>query len=203
MLTADDIAGAAPAAPAAPAISPAPAPAPTASGPEQSPLPEEVLQIPAMNALLQGTPPAVSAPVSLKTPEVETLRKNAAALSRVGFGFYRSKDGKQDVMYNTAYLDPGAVRVADQKGQLDTIAPPITDLISHINEAVKGGAPAAPEAAPAPAAPPAPIIAPGGVSGAEKKLQTARIKNATLGSPTSGPVPGQGRLLNNILKTSV
>jgi len=194
-LTPEDIVPAAGApAPAAPPTEPA--------APAAPPLPEEVLRIPAMNALLKGTPPAVSAPVDLKTPEVESLRKNAPALSQAGFGFYRSKDGKKDVMFNLAYLDPGALRVADEKGQLDTIAPPITDLVSHFNDALSG-APAAP-AAPAPSSPPpAPPVAPTGVSGAEKKLQTARIKNSQPGSPTSGPVPGQGRLLNNILKTAV
>lgn len=179
----------------------APAPeTPTAGAPakeSESTIPEPVLAIPAMRALLQGTPPAVSAPVGDQSPEAQAIAASAKPLMEAGFGFYRSKDGTKDVLFNITQIEPAAIKLADQKGELDTIAPPLSEL----NATLTGGSKAeSTSEAPAASAPP-PSSVP--ATPTPKPLTRARIANATLGGPTDGAAPGQGRILSNILKTSV
>jgi hypothetical protein len=61
----------------------------------------------------------------------------------------------------------------------------------------------APGQAPAPAAMSSPSGPQGLPAGAQRSLAGARIKALQPGAPTSGPEPGAGRLLNQILRPVV
>lgn len=188
----------------APAPSPAtstPPPAPdAATGQPEAEIPDEVLAIPAFRGLLEGKPAAAFAVDGETGPEIAAIVKNAQTLMETGFGFYRGLDDKTNVVFNTQFISGDEIKKADQAGKLAEVAVPFSELQSSFNSAM--GRSAAP--APAPSAAPAP-----GASGAPQpaevasRTNNARIKNLQPGAPSSGPAPGQGRLLNNILKTTV
>lgn len=163
-------------------------------------LPDEVLQIPTVYALLHGAPPAVYAPKQQQDPEIQTVVKNQKQLVDAGFGFYPSKDGKLTVLYNGAYVSPDALAKADNEGKLTEVVPSFEEVKAKFASAVSG---TPPESA-LPGAPVTPTAGgPPPSSRTQNTLATARVKNLQTGSPTSGPTPGAGRILNNILKTTV
>jgi len=107
------------------------------------------------------------------------------------------------------YVHPEEIKQADAAGKLTEVAPPF-DAIHHsisksgINHPALDSSrktPIAFKSAPVPAVPQstnAPMAAtPASV---QNKIATARLSNLSPGSPTSGPVPGAGRLLNQVLK---
>ncbi len=160
-------------------------------------IPDEVLSIPAFGALLRGSPPAVYAPKGVRTPEVDIIERNIEPLIESGFGIYKTLDGKGSVLFNTQFIDEAELKVADQKGKLDVIAPPLTEALDFFNSKIpQDGA-----AAPAATAPPAPAMS--AAPATPEPTVNARTKNTLPGSPTDGPVPGQGRILNAILKPVV
>lgn len=160
-------------------------------------LPPEVLEIPAMHGLLHGAPPAVYAEVADKSPEVQTVTKNKDALVEAGFGFYRSKDNTLTVLYNGVYVTPDTLRKADEAGTLTEVAVPFAQLRSDYENAVSGNTMPGQSAVSSGTAgnPPS--------ARSQSKLTTARIKNLQPGSPTSGPSPGAGRVINNILTPAI
>jgi len=171
-------------------------------------IPDAVLEAaPALQLLLNGSPPATFAPKDAEFPEIEVVAKHIKDLGKAGFGVYPTKDGANVVVFNGLYVTPEQVAAADEAGQLDQIAAPYAEL----RTALEGGTPSAgatetsPDASGAASMPPiAPAPSGGGPSaGTEKKIAQARLKNSTLGTPTSGPAPGQGRILNNIAKPVV
>lgn len=157
-------------------------------------LPDEVLKIPALNAVIEGSPPAVFAPATLKSPELKTLEKNIENLKNAGFGFYRTKDKENVVMFNALFITPEELKQADESGQLESIAAPFDEVNTALSVAFQDGkeTAAAPPATPAAGNPPP--------ASAQRNLMTKRVNNVQPGSPTSGARPGQGRLLNNIQK---
>jgi len=183
-------------------VIPSPA-APPAESEPASTLPDEVLQIPTVYALLHGAPPAVYAPKQQQDPAIDIIVKNAKALVEAGFSFLQSKDGKNTVLFNSAYVSPETIKKADAEGKLTEVIPSFEDLKAKFDSAISGnnppetgaGLPGAPITPTAGGAPPS--------SKVQNTLATARVKNLQTGSPTSGPVPGSGRILSNILKTTV
>lgn len=176
---------------------PAPAGEPMADEMTDTPLPEDVLKIPAISAVLEGSPPAVFAAAGSTSPELKVLEKNIDPLKNSGFGIYRTKDSKNFVLFNSLYLTPEEVKQADESGQLESIASSFEEVNGAMSEGFEGGAPSAPATPPTPAAgspPPA---------SAQRNLMTKRVNNASPGSPTSGARPGQGRVLNNIQKSVI
>jgi hypothetical protein len=174
------------------------APEAPASGPETGEeLPDELLTaVPALQLLMNGSPPATVAPRDAGFPELKVVEKYIQDLGEAGFGLYPTKDEKSVVFFNGLYVTPEDVKAADEAGTLDSIAVPYEELRGAVgmqSETADEGSPSAP-----PSSAPAPANTP-----TKKKLATARTKNLTLGQPTSGPVPGQGRILNNILKPVV
>jgi len=165
-------------------------------------LPDEVLQIPTVYALLHGAPPAVYAPKQQHDLEIQTVVKNQKSLVDAGFGFYQSKDGKLTVLYNGAYVSPDSLAKADSEGKLTEVVPSFEEVKVNFASAISGTPPEASAALPG-----APITPTAGGAPPSSKVQntlaTARVKNLQTGSPTSGPVPGSGRILSNILKTTV
>lgn len=201
-------------------IAGAPAPVPieptepqAAEAPAGPELPDEVLQIPAFQALMSGAPPATSADIKTldKSPEGKIIAKNAEPLQASGFGFYRALDGSTGVIFNGLYLAPEQLQEADRAGQLAQIAPPFDTLnqavatSGPINPALSAGTP--PAAPPTPPAPTPPQTSSGQLPAPPASTQTSlarsRTKNLQPGSPTSGPAPGRGRLLNNLLKPAI
>lgn len=171
-------------------------PAPEESA--QSDLPDDVLKIPAISALMAGSPPATYAAENSKSPELAILEKNIDAMTKAGFGLYRTKDKANFVLFNNLVITPEEVKKADAEGNLDSIAAPFDDLNKEMSVGFKGTE-AEGEVAPAPAAPAGSPPS----SSAQKKTQAARLKNVQPGSPTDGPRPGQGRVLNNITKSVI
>lgn len=171
-------------------------------------LPDDLLQIPAMQAVVAGSPGAFSAVLSQfeKRPEAKIISANKDGLMKAGFGLYRSLDGQTGVVFNQLFLSPDEIKSADAAGQLATIAPPFDQLNMEVSGAgadnpvlAEGARPegfaagmAAPAAGPIEVSPPA--------AAAQKSFATKRANNMQLGGPTSGASPGAGRLLNNILK---
>lgn len=176
--------------PAAPA--PAESPAPAAE--EGGGIPDEVLQLPEMAGLLRGTPPAIWSEHGVKTPETEVIVKHQNELANAGFGFYNSPDKKTNVIFNTQFTSLPEIQAMDKAGKLREFATPLADVTAAFSGA--GAPPAEGQSAPPQA------IAPANPS-MDAKLATQRVNNLGPGDPTSGPLPGQGRILNSILKPTV
>lgn len=185
------------------------APAPATPPPEEGAdkegahgIPEELLRQPFMAALLKGKPAAVYVDNEAPPPEAEVVVKNADALAEAGFRIYPSTSKPVTIFYNAAVLPPEEVKKADEGNQLDQIAVPFQELQEAFAGLKAGdGGKTAEEAPPTDQA--APVAAGGTPPPANPKLQRARVKNLQPGAPTSGPSPGQGRLLNNIQKTVI
>lgn len=167
---------------------------------------DELLQIPAMQALFAGSPPALS--TSLKDfsnrPEAKLMGDHKDELMKAGIGFYRSLGGDLGVLFNQLHIAGQDLQEADKAGKLLEVAPPfdqVTQQVTGSGEAhpsLTAQVPGGPKTAAPQAIPPSP--APASV---QNKQTTARLKNVQPGSPTSGPAPGAGRILNNILKPVV
>lgn len=161
-------------------------------------LPSEVLDNPVIFALAKGKPGAISAPKKSKDPVVQSVIKNAEPLVAAGFGIYESIDKKNDVLFNSALVDAGDLQEADQQGRLLEVAPLFSTVTQQgATPAGSGAMPAAPALPPAsaPESQPAPSV--------QTKLATARTKNLQPSSPTGGPAPGAGQILNSILKQPI
>lgn len=170
----------------------------------------ELLQIPAVQALLAGKPAAVSAPLKefSTRPEAKLIVQNKDSLTRAGFGLYKSLSGDLGVVFNQFHLHPEELIAADKAGKLQEVAPPF-DQVNHT--VAKSGkdhpilsvtdVPQGLKNAPMPEPPQAasPVTAPV----PDQKQTQARLKNIAVGGPTTGARPGAGRLLNQILKPVV
>lgn len=168
-------------------------PAAPEAPPDEGGIPPAVLEIPEMSALLAGTPPATWVERGDESPEVQVVMQNKDALMDAGFGLFGSNDGQTVVFFNGQYVQPEELQAADKLGKLRQFAVPFSELKASLAPA--SGSPEAPAA---PSAPPSASAAPPG-AGFEKKLATRRMKNLAVGSPTSGPSPGAGRILNSIM----
>lgn len=190
-------------------------PTPTAPPQDEAPdadLPEELIKIPAVQAVVAGSPPAVSMRIkgSENRDEVKLLSENKDALMSTGMGFYRSMSGEIGVMFNGMRIHPEDLKAADKAGKLLQVAPDF-DTVNH--EVSKSGTahPILNAAPPTGFAPPTAAAPPQSASGAlplsppppasvARKLAAARVLNTAPGAPTTGPSPGAGRLLNSVLK---
>lgn len=192
------------------------APAPEAA-PKQatSGLSDELLQIPALQALFAGQPPALSTPMAEfeKRPEAKLIADHKDELMKAGVGLYRSIAGDLGVLFNQLHIAGADIQQADKEGRLLEVAPSfdqVNDAIAKSgdqNPVLTASVPGGPKTAstPAPASPAAPMPASGSGQPAsvQNKTATARLKNLTPQGPLSGAAPGAGRVLNNILKSAV
>lgn len=214
---------------AAPAPEPAAEPAPeTPETGTPGKLPDDLIHIPAMQALIAGSPPAISANLKefASNPVAKLVAENKPALLQAGIGFYRSLSGDLGVLFNMFHLHPQDLQAADKAGKLGMIAPPfdvvnhtvsksgITNPVLSVKDTPKGfksptlrsppqmagsTPPGAPQTAPVTNSP---GISPA-TAGIQHQIMAQRAKNVTPGAPTSGPAPGAGRLLNQILTPAV
>lgn len=161
--------------------------------------------------------------------EKRLMSEHKEFLQKAGIRVYKSLSGDRGVIFNALHIHPQDLYAADKAGKLDQIAPDF-DTVNHaISKAglsnpvlqvrgVPGGPPTsrsgaiAPTSASqdalaqrvmgsgAPSAGQTPPVAPSLPASVQKRLLAERNANLTAGAPTSGPAPGQGRLLNSILK---
>lgn len=160
---------------------------------ESSGVPAEVLELPIVRSLLDGSTPAIYNESGAKSEEINTVIKNGKSLKEIGIEFFHDPKAKLDLAYNTQFISGEMVKEAAKKGALKQIAESYTELSARINAAV--GAPAAGGA-------PAPIGGSTEMNLSESPINTARINNLQPGSPTSGAA-GQGRVLNSLLKPTI
>jgi hypothetical protein len=164
-----------------------------------------------MQALMAGSPPAAS--TNLKTaaesPLGQLVAQNVDPLKRAGFGFYRSQDGELGVMFNQLKINPEEIVQADQQGNLLQIAPPIEQVEQAVladpaaNPVLSGTDPSGAAMPPAPGGGPSALeVAALGAGGGGAPTGPTPTQ-AQLGSPTSGPKPGAGRVTNTLLKQVV
>lgn len=176
-------------------------------------LPDEVLQIPALQAVFAGAPPAVSFDIKKaeKTPEAALIGENKQGLMEAGIGMYRSLGGDLGVLFNVTKISGEDLKAADRAGKLREIAPDATQVSSDIlssganhpalSAGASSGAPAAPQGIQTPQQVSAPMPMPSGApAGQARQRLSAMIKNLQPQPPTQGAKPGAGRLLNSILK---
>lgn len=196
---------------AAPPVEPtnpeAAAAAPKSGG--ASALPDELLQIPAIQALFAGSPAAFSASLKdfQKRPEAKLISENKDALMQAGMGLYRSLGGDLGVVFNQLKLNGEQIKAADQAGKLLEVAPPfdvVNQQVAGSGEGnpvlsaqppagAAGNTPAAANQMKSPVRSPAPLPA-----SSQKSLTNARVKNLGPSKPT-----GQGQLLQSILKSPI
>ena len=207
----------------APAAAPAPAPDDTVDQPEEqaASLPHEIVKMPTIMAMIAGAPPALSARIGKghdDNPAFEVIRKHKDSLQKAGFGFYKSLSGDFGVIYNSLYIHPEDILAADKAGKLQQIAPP-ADAVRHAIgksglanpilrlQNVPGGPAQRKSIAPPQTASgllPVPSLSAAPASaGVQNKAQNARLSALAPSGPLTGPSPGAGRLLNQILKPVV
>lgn len=177
--------------------------------PPENDLPDEVLQIPSIQAIMAGAPPAVSFSVEAasKTPEAKLIGKNKQSLQENGVGFYRSLAGDIGVLFNSLKISGEDIIAADKAGKLLEVAPDATKVSQDIlasgsnHPALSAGAPNSTAAAPTANVPPQSAQMPmTGSSPANRQRLAAQLKNLQPGAPTQGTHPGAGRLLASIMK---
>lgn len=176
-------------------------------------LPDELLRLPSMGPLLAGSPSAMSIKIAdmAKTDEGKIVAANAKPLQDANIFFYRALDKSTGVIANGLYVTPEQIQQADAQNQLASVAP-AWNMVGQeasrnasINPVLNAQTPAGPPTAPAPAPPQVSsgTMLPPPPASAQKSLAGARARNLQPGSPTSGPAPGRGRILSNILKPAI
>lgn len=167
-------------------------------------IPDEVLQIPAMQALFAGQPAAISASIVEfgKRPEGKLIQQNKDGLMKAGINLYRGLDGDTGVIFNQAYLSGSELQAADKAGQLSQVAPQFDAVNNAVaqsganNPVLNAQTPSAFRTAPVPEAPQSASPVPPASAGTQKEAMKARVQNLQPKGAISGPKPGSGRLLN-------
>lgn len=191
----------------------APAPAANEAAPQTAGLPEELLQIPAIQALVAGSPPAVSGTISdfQKRPEGKLLAANKGPLMQAGMGFYRSLGGDLGVVFNQFYISGEELQAADKAGTLAQLAPSFESVNTSTQKAGLNnpsfnhkGPPGGFKSAPVPPVPQAATTIPNEPPASlQRKAMAGKVMNAKPTGPLSAPAPGAGSLLRDILKPVV
>lgn len=156
-------------------------------------LPPEVENLPVVQAVALGQPPAIFATAEDKSPSIAVLAKAAPALPKAGLALFSNK--KIGVLYNPQIVSTQEIAKAVRDGTIDTIAVPI-DMFEGAVAEIQGGGEQTALAAPSASGVPAPSPKAG------QKITTARLKNLQPTTPTGGPKPGMG-LLNDLLKPAI
>jgi hypothetical protein len=97
-------------------------------------IPDAILEIPALQAVIAGAPPAVSAPIETfaKRPEAKAIVENKDKLFKAGLNLYRSLSGDVGVLFNHFYIAPEDLQAADKAGKLAEIAPDFDSINSQV-----------------------------------------------------------------------
>lgn len=185
-------------------------------------LPDEVAALPVVQWIAVGQPPAVKFPAGHFYPELKPIEKNFASLVQSGIAYFQAADGG-NVLYNPVFISQAELQAADQKGVLDEVIPDYSRLsdtkpqamtdedalesVQNQENAQRGlaniglGPLDAPQGGPASV--PVGAMPPPAPAASQNRLNTARLASLAPGSPTSGPAPGGGRILNDLLKPTI
>lgn len=162
-----------------------------------------VANSPPVQALLSGQPPALWASTETPNAGAVFIAENLPSFGELGLGFYRGKD--KAVLFNQSMLSPDQVKQLDATGELDALAAPMESFFAGTDS---GQGPAGPDA-------PEPVFGPAGavpVSAAPAPASTAGVPPAAPGAtamrleelqpkaPSQRPAPGQGLVLNGLLR---
>jgi hypothetical protein len=171
-------------------------------------IPDEILELPAFQALFAGAPPAVSASIDAlsKRPEGELLAKHKDSLMKAGLNLYRSLSGDLGVIFNQLYIAPEDIQAADKAGRLTEIAPPFDAVTEQISKSGDGNpvlsakGPTGGFPTPTPQTPPQGAAMPAPANAQQARMAQQRAESLTPKAPTKRPAPGAGKLTNAILK---
>lgn len=171
-----------------------------------APAAPSVVQIPAVQAVIQGSPPGIAFPKGMKTPAIKMMVQNKDALLQAGLSFYRPKDKSiEAVMFNEASMSSSQVEALDKAGVLKDFFPPFLPesdpFLQADREAGGEGAPAGSPTGVGPTA--SGTLAKPASAKAQAKIGQARKENITPDSPADSAKPGSGSILNAIGKRAV
>jgi len=186
---------------------------------------------PVLKPVFTGELPGIRVKPGVYYPKAWELAEKAEDLFAAGLDIYLAQDGAQ-VLYNPSQMDEEALIKADKAGTLAQVIPDyetvtgeapvqptpkiqkeMDEFYTQIYGAPFGGS--APGGAALPAgggnlgadlvsmansAPP--MGAPPPVA-AQAAMAKGRVLNTAPGTPTSGPMPGAGRTMNNLAKPAV
>lgn len=177
-------------------------------------LPDSVADLQVVQWISMGKPPAARVGPGEFYPELEPLEENLVEVIDAGLGVFQAQSG-DTVLYNPLFVKEEELQTADAEGKLDLVAPTYGELTGKSPQEIddktakrldkhaknnmqklSAGASTSDRAA-KPAQPSTPVskLPPG----AQEKLVGAQTNKSNLNSPTSGPRPGGGRILNSIL----
>lgn len=172
-------------------------------------LPDELIQLPAIQAVFAGEPPALSASIQdfAERPEAKLIAANKDKLMGSGLALYRSLSGDLGVLFNQFFISPEDIKSADSAGRLQEIAPPFDAVSASVGKSgannpvlkdrprPKGFATATTQTPPPPSAMTAPA------SPAQNKIVQDRAKSLMPGKPTDRGAAG--KLLSSIMRPVV
>ena len=190
-------------APTAPAAPVAPALEATKGAPK---IPEDVQNNPVVKDVLAGRLPGVLVRPGVYYPKAFKIAESMEGLIEVGLDLYFAQD-ESTVLFNPIHLSAEELQTADSQGKLHQIVPDYETISGERpGKPPKGtklgyGYSQAPAASQAPSTPtggagPAAMALP--PAGSQEKIANERVNrlNIAQGSPSSGPIPGGGRVLN-------
>lgn len=186
-------------------------------------LPDDVLKIPLVQWLTMGKPAAVRIPPGHYYPDLKPVQTHLPALVDNGFNVYKAQSTGDVVLFNPLYMPPTELQAIDQKGKIDQMIPDygtltgqapkemtdeeaqqqVTDGENTHRELMAKGYSASPVSVPAPVSPTAQVSGPPPAPAVLRGIAKARLASLNPGAPTSGPAPGQGRILNGLLTPTV
>ena len=183
-------------------------------------LPPEVAKVKAVQLVSVGAPPAIRVGAGEYYPEIEPVVDNLDKILSSGLDIYHGQDDSM-VLFNPLFISGDELKHLDSTGKLSEVAPDYGQVVgsqpqeipdsqlgayldrgdavqAKMQDLTQGEDVSQPQqqATGTPTSVPAPT--PGQRSAAINDQQMALQANA--GPPTSGPVPGGGRLLNALLR---
>ncbi len=189
-----------------PPLSPEPGAASAAT--REVEIPDEVSNNPLVKDLLIGKIPGVRVPDDQYYPKAMKLAEKPENLMNLGLAFYFAENEDSTVLYNPSQISETELQTADQQGVLSQIIPDYGILTGETPQkppwatgkgvGTSGGGKAAgrPQSAPAQGV----VTSPGTPPPArvQTRLASDRVKalNVASAGPTSGPMPGAGRVAN-------
>lgn len=165
-------------------------PSPASTQPQNGLLsPEQLAEVPEIQALLNGEPPAVRTPRAATDPLSALFNANGKTLKDLGLGIYRSlKD--ENIAFNPEFISPDEIPQLDAEGKLDEVAVPLSSLTGNSELSPAEGMPMPVSS---PSSPPLPAKS-------QNKVTQQRLNALAPTTPTSRNRPGAGTILNDLME---
>jgi hypothetical protein len=178
-----------------------------------------VANVPAVKLVSIGAPPAVRVGPGEYYPEIDPVIDHMDTVLSSGLDVYHAMDNSM-VLFNPLFIQEAELQYLDQNGQLQDVVPDYGQVTGNQPQEIpddqiaafvdRGDAMAAKlnelsgpgeeEVSVQPAGQPTPVPQPSPAEQAAVVDNQSRAMRAFGGSPTSGPHPGGGRLLNALLQ---